>query len=316
MKKKAILLFLLIQILALLLSACGSSGTQAAAETEMETPETAAAVDEAEAAQPETAAQQNDTAAGTGPTGAPLDFTERGDSSSGEYADASGNRYTYSYSLPLVSGDTDYAASVNKELDEIYETYIAPELRHMDAGNSLVTTYTSWRTAEYKGITSLLVCLYNSWDESNYFIWHFTVDGEPVTNAELLDALGLSGDAFTAAVTERLTAHLGPSKTDYKSEEIRAAMEAYREKTLTPENCSAELPIYVTPYGTVCFVGRVYTPAGAGYYDHLFILAPEEGFTDGELAELARDLYGIEFRHQPGSAAIEANEDWTVTISL
>lgn len=288
MKKKSGFFFLMILVFALLLSACGASGAQDTATTaETAVPAADVAPDaDAEAAQPETDAQQDAAAAGTEPTGAALGFTEREDSISGEYTDGSGNRYTYSYSLPLVSGDTDYAAAVNKELDGVYETYIAPELQHMGAGNSIITTFASWRAAEYKGVTSLLVYLHNNWDESAYQVYHFTADGEQVTNAQLLDTLGLSGEAFTAAASEKLSDQIGYDPANYKSDEIRAAMEACLEKTLAPENCNAEMPIYVTSSGTVCFVGRVYTPAGAGYYDRLFVLSSEDGSLDEELAEL------------------------------
>lgn len=288
MKKKSGFFFLMILVFALLLSACGASGAQDTATTaETAVPAADVAPDaDAEAAQPETAAQQYAAAAGTEPAGAALGFTEREDSISGEYTDGSGNRYTYSYSLPLVSGDTDYAAAVNKELDGVYETYIAPELQHMGAGNSIITTFASWRAAEYKGVTSLLVYLHNNWDESAYQVYHFTADGEQVTNAQLLDTLGLSGEAFTAAASEKLSDQIGYDPANYKSDEIRAAVEACLEKTLAPENCNAEIPIYVTSSGTVCFVGRVYTPAGAGYYDQLFVLSSEDGSADGELAEL------------------------------
>ena len=248
--------------------------------------------------------------------GTALCFAERADSVSGEYSDASGNHWRYTYSLPVVSGDTEDAAAVNAELDGIFETYIAPELRHMAEGFSLVTTYASWRTAAYKGIPSLLVRLHNAWDDSLYYTAAFTAQGRRVPNAELFAALGITGEEFTAAAAEKLTEHMGLDALADRPEEIRAVAEACRDRTLAPENCNAELPIFVTSYGTVCFVGRVYTPAGAGQYDHLFILTPQDGFTGAELAELAQDSYGMRCGHRPEAAAFASNADGTVTISL
>lgn len=282
--RKSIKFLSFILLTALLLSACGSSEDLSASAAE--------------------------------PAGSTLGFTERGDSISGEYTDGSGNLYTYTYSLPVVSGDTDYVAAVNAELDGVFETYIAPELPHMDAGNSLVTTYASWRAAEYKGITSLIVCLHNSWDDSIYYVYHFTADGKQAMNADVFAALGISGEEFSAAAFETLSDYLRVDGAEGKTEEVRAALEACREQTLSPENCNAELPIFVTSYGTLCFVGRVYTPAGAGYYDHLFILTPQSGFTAEELAELAREYYGMNYGHRPEFAAAESNEDGTVTVQL
>ena len=172
----------------------------------------------------------------------------------------------------------------------------------MAQGHSLVTTYASWRAAEYKGITSLLVCLHNVWDDSRYYVVSFNAQGSLATNAELFEALGITGEEFTVAASERLSDYLGFHRGEHESEEIRAVMEACREKTLAPENCSAELPVFVTSHGTVCFVGRVYTPAGAGFYDHLFFLPPPGGFTGEELAELAGDAWGMRSGRRPESA--------------
>ena len=63
-------------------------------------------------------------------------------------------------------------------------------------------------------------------------------------------------------------------------------------------------------------MGRVYTPAGAGFYDHLFFLPPPGGFTGEELAELAGDAWGMRSGRRPESAAFEANADGTLTVSL
>ena len=245
-----------------------------------------------------------------------VSFSERDDSAFGDYTDSVGNFYQYTYSLPVVSGDSDYVKAVNAELNEVFNTYIAPDLLHMESGSSLVTTYVSWRTAVYKDITSLIVALHNAWDNSEYYVYSFTPEGEQATKEDLFSALGISGDEFTAAASQILAEQLVIDDPDARTEEILAVLEECREKTLAPENCNDELPIFLTGNGTVCFVGRIYTPAGAGYYDHLFIIPPEDGFLAEELAEFARDYYGMRFGHRPEHAASELNEDGTVTVQL
>ena len=317
MKKHAVF-FLLILIPALLLSACGASGAGSSAaqtaapavEAVSEAAESAVPSKVAAEAPPETPSPAAEAASGE----RLFSITEREESLSGEYTDASGNLTLYSYSFPVVSGSTAYIDTVNAQLEELYETYIAPDLKNMDEGFSLVTTYASWRTAEYEGITSLLVTLHNDWDERLYAVCHFTPEGEQATNAELFAALGLSADDFTAAASEKLAGQFDLDRV--QSEEIRSVLEECRDQTLAPDNCHAELPIFVTAHGTLCFVGRVYTPAGAGQYDHLFILPPEDGFTGEELSELSREYCGLYFGHRPESAAFEANDDGTVTVQL
>ena len=316
MKKHAVSFYLSILISALLVSGCSISDM---GKNELETHSSPDAVEtvgslieeSVEIPPVEVTAPPNADL-----TESSLRFLEREDSTSGEYTDALGNRYLYTYSLPVVSGSAEDSAAVNAALDEVFETYIAPDLQHMNAGHSLVTTYAAWRTAEYNGITSLIVCLKNTWDNCMYYVYSFTAEGKQATNTDLFAALGISGEEFTASASKKMSDYLGVEGAEDRSEEIRASLEENRQKTLSPENCNTELPIYITSYGTVCFVGRVYIPAGAGYCDHLFILAPQTGFSAEELAALARDFYGIQYGQQPESAAFETNEDGTVLIKL
>ena len=309
MKTRFSSLCLVLLLIALLLAACGAS-TPASSPPPAATAPGSPAPAASDAAPTPALPAPSPAAVET-----PLRFVERADSVSGEYTDGVNNRSHYRYSLPRVLGDTEDVAAVNREIDALFDTYIAPDLKHMDEGGSLVTTYASWCTAEYKGFTTLLLRLHNTWDESLYAVYPFTAEGTRATNGELLDALGLTDEAFTAAAAAKLSDHMGPASLAGKSEEIRAVMAQYRDRTLAPDNCNADMPLFVTGRGTVCFVGHVYTPAGAGQYDSLFILPPAEGFAAEELAELARDYYGMRFSLRPEAAAAP-NADGTVTVTL
>ncbi len=308
MKTRRISRVFSVVILALLLSACSFSGGRTGIPAASQSPSDsgpAAPSSALEEALPESL-----------PPESALRIAEHPGGSSGEYIDSLGNSCRYFYSMPLVNGGTDYADAVNAELESIYNTYLLPDLRNMEAGHSLVTNYVTWRAAEYKGITSLLVCMSNTWGNQSFFVYHFTAEGEQATNADLFSVLGISGEEFSSKAYAAMGSFLGPEREDIQSEEIRAAIEESRRKTLSPENCSAELPLFVTARGTVCFVGRIFSPAGPGYHDHLFIIPPREGFQSEELAELARDYYGLHFTERPEAAVSNALEDGSVRISV
>ncbi len=243
-------------------------------------------------------------------------FAERAGGCAGTYTDHLGNQIAYLYSFPLVTADTEDAAAVNAELDALYETYIAPELRNMEEGLSIVTIRALWRAAEYGGIRSLLVCLHNDWGISRYEVYPFTADGKRAGNEAIFAALGISGEDFAAAAAEKLAEYYDALWPEDGAGEDSAPIKMCRGQTLAPENCHAGLPIHVTSHGTVCFVGGVYTVAGAGYYEHLFVLAPQGGFSPEELAELACLHCGMKYGLCPKTALSEENADGSVTVRL
>ena len=76
-----------------------------------------------------------------------------------------------------------------------------------------------------------------------------------------------------------------------------------QEKTLSSDNCNLDMPLYLNSFGTLSFVGRVYSMAGAEYYDHTFVLAPKRGFDEEEIALLSLDYYERMYNYRPGEAA-------------
>ena len=263
---------IIIALIMLLSSACGAAPQTAAPASEApeqaEQTEPAATADEPEAV--EAAPEETDAAK--------LSIESRTELS-GEYTDDIGNTDKYSYSLPKVVCDTDYAECVNAEIDDLYEKFILPELDRMEDGYSLVTLSSSWQKSEFNGITSLALIISSCWDSDGIYVWNFTADGEEASNAAVLEAVGMTPEEFIENAGQALKDELSYDP-DGKSDEIIKALDENLENTLSEENLNTEMPLAVTGDGGLMFCAKVYSIAGAGYYYRLYRLLPEGGYEE------------------------------------
>ena len=189
----------------------------------------------------------------------------------GLYTDSLGNEYNYSFSLPEVKGETDYIREVRRDIDSVYEKYLSPTLDTMDKGYSLSTIRCVWESAEYDGITSVLIRLDSDWGESDFHIYNFDMSGNKVENVEILKTVGLDEDVFVKTVKRVLSEYMDSSVVlDGRSQEMKDFFAKQRERTLSGDNCTSSLPLYLNAEGNISFVTKVYSVAGADYYYRIF----------------------------------------------
>ncbi len=223
----------------------------------------------------------------------------------GEYTDGVGNTCLYTYRLPIVLGDTDYVKAVNAELEDvIFSQYVTPAFRAMEDGVSLDVSHVSWTAGSYQGYTSLLVTVNSNYDLTRYFCYAFAPDGTAATNDTLLALTGFTPEQFTVAASAKL------------SDWMQGFPEEYRSRTLASENLNASLPLFVSDQGTLSFVCKGYSPAGAEYYYHLYTLVPEGGFCTAELETLALENYETSTGYRPQYVGSLPNEEGTLDIQL
>lgn len=188
--------------------------------------------------------------------------------SSGSYTDGVGNTGDYSYALPLICGvDTDDAAAANGAIKDIFQNDIQPELDAMQEGVSLTAYNVGYEYVCFKGITSVLITVDLDDGSSLYYCFNFDEEGKTVSNSGLLELKGVSSDDFLKTAGELL------SESDQLKnipDNASAEEQEVREKTLSAENCNMEMPMYLDASGKLCFVGRVYSLAGADSYLYLF----------------------------------------------
>ena len=191
---------------------------------------------------------------------------------SGEYEDNIGNAMKYRYNLPKINANTAYAAQVNGEIEEIYDKWINPALEAMEKGTSAVTIGSGWRRSSFNGITSVILTVKSDWDIDAIHIYNFDSKWNRADNSAVLSAVGMTEEEFVEkarAVLDKET----DLDVEGRSEEIINSVNEVREMTLSPENCNADMPIAVTKDGNIEFLAKVYSIAGAGYYNRIFEIA-------------------------------------------
>ncbi len=201
----------------------------------------------------------------------------------GYYKDSVDNEYNYSFVLPFIDGvNSDYIDEVNREIGEIKMQYVDQALDEMAENLSLTTSLADYSIENYKGITSVLITIPMDSDIINYYCWNIRADGSKADNEDLLEAFGLTPQEFTDKAREVLSEEMGPATNDVEADaELREELNQLREKTLSEENCNADMPIFISEDRFLSFIAGIYTPAGAGYYEGLYRIPGTEHRKDG-----------------------------------
>ena len=92
-------------------------------------------------------------------------------------------------------------------------------------------------------------------------------------------------------------------------EETLAWLEEVREKTLSDDNLNDCQSLYISPEGHLYYVIKVYSVAGADYYEHMYMLPGAAVFTEDELGQAALDIYERRNDYRPEYYAVAASEE-------
>ena len=201
----------------------------------------------------------------------------------GTHATGSGYNEYFSFTLPEVSGpDTDYIRALNKEVQGIYDEYVAPALKALESDDSLANYCTCYQYAVNNGIHSLLITCDTDWGEDYYWCYNFDAAGNKVDNADVLKAAGMTESGFVSAARDFFI-----DWTDLSEYFDDDSWKEYQEKTIADDNCNAAMPMVLQPDGSLCFIGKIHTPAGAGVYDYALEFT---GKNEIELSEIGTPL--------------------------
>ena len=199
----------------------------------------------------------------------------------GRYEDGVGNEYKYSYRLPEIAGpDTEDIRAINGEIAELKKDYIDSELEMMKDGTSLDVFDSRYSVVTWKGITSILLTIRMDADITLYRTWNLHQDGTKAENAEVMGLFDMTPDSFEAAVRENLESQVA-FDPDYLESEFGKEMKRAQELTLSEDNCSAALPVYITRNRALGYVCRIYSAAGADSYDYVFEIPGTDHRPDG-----------------------------------
>lgn len=180
------------------------------------------------------------------------------------------DKYTYllgknCYHIPYV--ELSAAAAINQEMyEDCYELLKKHVFAYPDQQPLIYRMqYTVGRQGD---VVSVLVYVYQDWGCDLIMVYNFSATtGRKLSTSQVFGAYGLSEAEGRDKIRAAMEAYWEP-KLDIESEEFRDLMRECKDQTLADGNVSAWLP-YIDAYGNLCFTGTIYSPAGAGAYEHL-----------------------------------------------
>ena len=190
----------------------------------------------------------------------------------------------FSYILPSLSGaDTPYIKEINETVEGIYDDYVQEALDCLADDLSLYSYCAAYYTGAKNGVNSLLITCDTDWGEEYYWCFNYDDDGNEVDNEAVLKAAGMTPKQFVSAARDYLKDY-----TDLSEYFEDDGWKELQEQTISDDNCNADMPMVLLPDGNLCFIATIYTPAGAGVYDHALEFVGKKEIQSAVLGETPR----------------------------
>ena len=217
----------------------------------------------------------------------------------------------YEYHIPQINIDSEEVNAINKEIwEQLYDEGMSTVLECISLGTSVYITSISYDCAVNDDILSLYtkICYH---DGSNYhLVYNISVStGSVVSTQDLLSYAGFTEEAYLEAAKQSIGSYF-LSYYAYDPAEKAEFIKYHRvflEKTLQDDSIKQARP-FMNDKGELCLITKMYSSAGAEYYERLCnlesfellpyqdILADPHSGYDPVLAELYAD-YDISVSH-------------------
>lgn len=204
------------------------------------------------------------------------------------------------YHIPRIDLPEDRAWALNQELYSLYYGMIQEEVI------DIMAEYDFWalggivyELGQKGDVASLVVQIYDETiSNTGYDIYQIDAKtGQKVSQDRVLEAFGLTWEAFYAALREDLETYWAGEEST-KSLVGEEQFQRLVDDTLDEENLRKAIP-YINREGELCAMVGIYWPAGAGYYRHLLNVS---GSWEIDYLECAEE-------HEI-SAPVENTADW------
>ncbi|MBP3413585.1 MAG: hypothetical protein J6L81_00085 [Clostridia bacterium] len=257
--KNALISAVICALLACMLSGCNTGGT--------DTPSTAPV----QGSQSTTSPQATQSTAPTQDTQPAADLIIESYTLEKDYTDEVGNSYKISYHIPKINISSPDADRINSLIDKSLASTAAAELECMNMGASIFVFDIGYRYYINGDILSLFVYQLSDVEIHIYEAYNINiVTGAEVNPTELLNTVGISPDQFIQNAKSILGRNYDSDIPEDMKDEFYHTQYA---NTVSDSNVNLNMPMYLNEKGELCFVGAVYSLAGADYYYHVFNLA-------------------------------------------
>ena len=185
----------------------------------------------------------------------------------GSYTDSLGNQYRYAFRVPELLDESSEAQAVNDEIWDIFGGAAEDALACMESGDSLTVLEVSWQSHWEGSLLSLLVQARMDADYTVYAAWNYDFQArERVGSGALLERLGREPEDYLEALRRAAARFFDESFSP--TAEDAATLTELRAKTLSRDNLTEDLPLFLTEEGLAAIV-PVASPAGAEWYEQL-----------------------------------------------
>ena len=263
------------------------------------------------------------TACGQGGGSASSQPADYGDSLLGEaltkegsYTDSLGNQYRYAFHVPELLDESSEAQAVNDEIWDIFGGAAEDALACMESGDSLTVLEVSWQSHWEGSLLSLLVQAQMDADYTVYAAWNYDFQArERVGSGALLERLGREPEDYLEALRRAAARFFDESFSP--TAEDAATLTELRAKTLSRDNLTEDLPLYLAQDGRLTAIVPVASPAGAEWYERPLALdldpatpaQPLSAACGFVTAELAAGELSVTVQDTPEARAFFADAD-------
>lgn len=234
----------------------------------------------------------------------------------GSYTDSLGNQYRYAFRVPELLDESSEAQAVNDEIWDIFGGAAEDALACMESGDSLTVLEVSWQSHWEGSLLSLLVQAQMDADYTVYAAWNYDFQAhERVGNGALLERLDIQPEDYLEALRCAAARYFDGNYPC--TAEGAAILTELRAKTLSRDNLTEDLPLYLAQDGRLTAIVPAASPAGAEWYEHL--LTPDFGAASPEktlsaacgfiTAELAAGELSVTVQDTPEARAYFDGQD-------
>ena len=188
-------------------------------------------------------------------------------SESGDYTDAVGNVYHYSYRVPVLTPGTEGASEINGEILSRFGGMIEAEKKGMEEGCSLSATLIDSEQHQWQNLLSLVITVYYDYDYTDYGVYCYDIDsGSRLTTRQLLEKLGIGEAEFLESVRAEALRTFDENYAEVLDNVAEEEISRARELTVSEECVNLDMMVYPGEDGKLRVIAPIGSLAGPAWY--------------------------------------------------
>lgn len=209
-------------------------------------------------------------------------------SEDGTGTDSEGVEFRYSYHVPQIEDDTADAAAINQEIAAYYGNRAADGLLCVENGAAPACSTVSYECYRCGDVLALVVrCAYYYDNDEEYSVYNYdTANGVRLSNEDLLAMRGVTQEQALSAIRRAAAAcydeQYFPAWVGSGFDTAAGAYQELRAWTISEDNITPELPLYLDDSGAMHTIAAIGCHAGVSWLLETLTLDLEDNAADVE----------------------------------